>query len=241
MISFRAVDSIDKERILLQDLVKDLGAILTEEYWNSKCYKDLHDLLLELKDEPLMDLGCFDVLTPGMVDSLVDIRKSYKEALILLIADATVSPVDYLKPGIRADSLILRPFSIEQLKLSLSVLINSYLENIEESGESLVVETRDERTAIPYNSIFYFEAKDKKVYARTLNDEFGFYESIESLMDRLPQDFMRCHRSFVINKNKLLDVKLSQNEIELKEGFYIPLSRSYKTDFKGFKRQASYE
>lgn len=240
MISLRAVDSIDKERESLKTLIKELAAFLTDEYWDTNYYKESKALIEELKSGPLMDLGCFDILAPGMLDALTDIRRDYKEALLLLIADTSVSPMEYLKPGIRADSLMLRPFSDEQLKDSLSVLINLYLENMGVGEDSLMVETRDERTSIPYGNIFYFEAKDKKIFARTLNDEFGFYESLDSLLERLPDYFIRCHRSFVINKNKLLDVRLSQNEIELSDGFYIPLSRSYKADFKGFKRQVNH-
>ena len=91
------------------------------------------------------------------------------------------------------------------------------------------METREGKTFIPYSQIFYFEAREKKVFLRTLYKEYGFYSTIEELAKGLPDYFLRSHRSFIVNRNTVENMK--GNEVFLRQGFTIPLSRSYKSDF----------
>ena len=62
--------------------------------------------------------------------------------------------------------------------------------------------------------------------------ELAFYETIEHLAERLPEQFVRCHRSFIVSKKRIRKVMLSKNLIELEQGMEVPLSRSYKSAFK---------
>jgi DNA-binding LytR/AlgR family response regulator len=67
-------------------------------------------------------------------------------------------------------------------------------------------------------------------------EAYGFYGTIDKLVDNLPSNFIRCHRGFIVNKYKIEKVILSQNIIYLEDGFDVPLSRSYKSLFKGMKK-----
>ena len=67
-------------------------------------------------------------------------------------------------------------------------------------------------------------------------EEYGFYLTMDRLAEELPEQFLRCHRSFIVNSRKIRKIMLSQNLIGLEDGFDIPLSRSYKAVLKGFGR-----
>ena len=58
------------------------------------------------------------------------------------------------------------------------------------------------------------------------------YETMEHLTERLPDYFVRCHRSFIVNRQRIRRVMLSKSLIELEQGIQLPLSRSYKPAFK---------
>ena len=54
--------------------------------------------------------------------------------------------------------------------------------------------------------------------------------SMKKLVDQLPEkDFMRVHRSFIVNLNKITTVE--RNRIIFDEDIYIPVSEQYKDDF----------
>ena len=96
----------------------------------------------------------------------------------------------------------------------------------------LLIETREGRTYVPFSKIYYFEAREKRIYVRLKKQELTFYDTIEHLSERLPDGFIRCHRSFIVNRSRIQRVMLSKNLIELEQNMEIPLSRSYKPVFK---------
>lgn len=72
------------------------------------------------------------------------------------------------------------------------------------------------------------------MYLNTDTEEYAFYDTLDELTKRLSDGFIRCHRSFLVNKNKIEKVFLSQNRLVLEEDFEIPLSRSYKPALKEY-------
>jgi DNA-binding LytR/AlgR family response regulator len=94
------------------------------------------------------------------------------------------------------------------------------------------VNTRDGKTRIPYRKIAYFEASHKKINVRTGDQEFDFYDSIENLLYMVPDYFVRCHRSYLVNTKKIRKINLSEGLIEMDGGAVVLLSRTYKQDFK---------
>jgi two-component system LytT family response regulator len=55
--------------------------------------------------------------------------------------------------------------------------------------------------------ICFFEAKDKYVYIHTAQEERLTDFSLAYLQDRLPPEFIRVHRSFIINKLKIAEIQ----------------------------------
>ena len=74
---------------------------------------------------------------------------------------------------------------------------------------------------------------DKKLFVRTKTEEYAFYDTIEALLARLPEQFRRCHRSYIVNTEKITRILNSENYIELTKEIGVPLSRSCKAAFKG--------
>jgi len=237
MITSISYNKLKDESVELNKIIKELAAKLTDEQWNIQGVQKQEELLKLLEDKPLMDIMLYDVTRTGDIELLENVRKDYKLAFIMLLADATVSPMKYMKPGISAQSLLLRPFTSEQAMDSLLELISGYVKTfhspVADNTAMFVVESKDEgRICVPYDQIYYFEAMEKKVYVCTGVDEYGFYDTLDGLMDTLPEGFKRCHRSFIVNEDKILKVALSKNTIYLEDEYEVPLSRSYKPDFK---------
>lgn len=233
MISMMVYDSRSEERELMQHTIRQAAAHLTEEKLELAYFERMEQMSVFLKESPLLDMACYDVSAKGSIDLLERIRRQYKETLLLLIAEPSMSPMEYIRPSILASSLLLRPITGDRLMDNLSELWEQYQEkNSGEEEESLVIETREGKTFVPFSKIYYFEAREKKIYLRLKKQELTFYDTLEHLAERLPESFVRCHRSFIVSRNRIRRVMLSKNLIVLEQGMEIPLSRSYKPAFK---------
>lgn len=222
-----------EELELMKKLIRQAAAALTEEKWNMEFFAEREQVAAFLRDRPLLDLVCYDVAPKGSIDDLERIRKDYQKMKLLLIADPAMSPMEYIRPTILASSLLIRPISPAQAREQLMELVEQFCSQPSHGQEeSLVIETREGRTYVPLAQIYYFEAREKRIYVRLKKQELAFYETMEHLAERLPDYFARCHRSFIVSRHKIRRVMLSKSLIELEQGIQIPLSRSYKPAFK---------
>ena len=58
--------------------------------------------------------------------------------------------------------------------------------------------------------------------------------TLEKLLETLPPEFRRVHRSFVVNADNIQRVVLSQNLVYLRGDVAVPLSRSYKKEVREY-------
>lgn len=226
-------DHQPKELEVIKKMVSQTAALLTEEKWKMDFFGKREQMTAFLRERPLLDLICYDVAPKGSIGDLEQIRHLYEKALLLLVADPAMSPMEYIRPTILASALLLRPWTAAQAQDQLKELVERFKEQTGSGQEdSLVLETREGKTFVPYSQIYYFEAREKKVYLRLKKRELTFYDTLDHLTEQLPEQFVRCHRSFIVCRNRIRRVMLSKNLIELEWGMQIPLSRSYKGNFK---------
>ena len=78
--------------------------------------------------------------------------------------------------------------------------------------------------------------REKKIFVRLKDKEYSKYGTLENVLKELSDDFIRCHRSFAVNKHYIDRVKLSENAIYLEHNIMVPLSRSYKAELKEYMK-----
>ncbi len=84
-----------------------------------------------------------------------------------------------------------------------------------------------------YEDVLYVEAMENYVVIITTNQRYTIHFTMKSILSKLPSDrFIRVHRSYIVNKDKI--VKITDNIIKIKmkdEMKSIPISKGYKDDF----------
>ncbi len=215
---------------------KDLFAYLSEEQLTLHCFCALDMVRKFLEEGALLDWACISVTGQEEIALLRAIRKLYTQAELLLVADASISPMEYLTPDVRAASLLLYPYQEQQRRQVLQGFLRSCLAGREQEdgaeNDCLVIENREGRTIIPFAQIYYIEVRERKLFIRVKNKEYSKYGSMEQMLAQLPDIFVRCHRSFAFNRQHLERVRLSENTVYLEHGIMVPLSRSYKSAVK---------
>lgn len=179
-----------------------------------------------------MDILYCQIQDSQDVDALKELRKRESKALLMLLASAELSPIQYLKPGISPDLLLLKPFSESEFADANGELFDAFMEKWNLSGEVFVRNTRDGKIQIPYSKIYYFEARNKKINVRVGNEEYDFYDSIENILHLLPEHFVRCHRAYLVNSRKIRKIRMSEGVVEMDGGVVVPFSRTYRQDLK---------
>ena len=233
MIHVVAYDRRAAERDAIRSSLWKKIERLPEEDMEFREAQNSSELLTALEERNDPDLLYYEFLKGQTVTELRSLRKRCENALLMLIADAAVSPLEYLKPGIAPDSLLLRPYTKEMLSEINGEFVQTHLDRAEEDdGEKFMVETKSGKVFISYSKIFYFEARDKKLFVRTADEEYPFYGTIDALGAALPAGFRRCHRSYIINVGKISRVAYADNEIEMGDGIFVPVSRRYKKEFR---------
>ena len=177
---------------------------------------------------------CWDVTDPAGLAYLAAVRTAGREAFLLVMAAATTSPLVYLKPELAPDSLILRPVTAEECRRAAGEIFDRLLAAQHEGADCFVVKSRDERIRVPYRKILYFEARERRLCLRMAGEELTFTGTLEKLLETLPPEFRRVHRSFVVNADNIQRVALSQNLVYLRGDVAVPLSRSYKKEVREY-------
>ena len=234
MVNAVIYDDKEKERQFLIKELRRQAAYKTEDVWHIEILKKLFEAEKFLTSEILVDMICMEIGSEKGIALLEGLRSNHREMLLMIITDEKISPMRYMRPSILPAALLLRPFSEEEAIRVVEEFVDAYISKAEMNhGNSLfVVESQEGKICIPYNQIYFFESKEKKVFVQTGSMEYCFYKTLEVLEGELPSYFVRCHRSFIVNTRKIYKIMLSQSVLLLQEGKDVPLSRSYKPILK---------
>ncbi|CAG5073327.1 Transcriptional regulatory protein YpdB [Dyadobacter sp. CECT 9623] len=150
----------------------------------------------------------------------------------------------YALDGFRVDALdyLLKPFNYEEF-LRAASKAQAYAELLQKASSAGSVETKDEYlflkveyqlVRIAYDDILYTEGlKDYvKVHLKSDPKPILSLTSLKALEEKLPSSkFMRVHRSFIVNLDKISAV--TKNTIQIGT-ITIPVSDQYKENFNQF-------
>ena len=94
---------------------------------------------------------------------------------------------------------------------------------------SIAIKTGATTKKIYLYKIIYLEVFNRKVILYKTDGEVEFYGKLTELEDRLSEDFVRCHRAYIVNLRYVL--KYSANSITLENGRSILMSKQRYADF----------
>ncbi len=238
MVNMLAYHNEKTELDALVTNVRELIAYYSEESWDIEAVSAMNALVALFENQPMLDVACYDVSEQSALAFLRKIRgNGYDKMLLMLLADASLSPMEYIRPEILASELLLKPYSQQQLREKLRDMLEVYCAGTsnENSEDIFIIETKDGRVRVPFRQVYYYEAREKKVFLRTRKAEYPFYQTLDVLEDTLPEEFVRCHRSYIINWKLVEKVDYAAGELYLPEDVVVPFSRSYKARIKSLR------
>ena len=171
----------------------------------------------------------FDDCGEPVLETARAVRKSGEMTFILLVNDKTRDLTPLFRPKIRPSGVLYRPVKNNEIRDILYEIIDE-LDAIASNNAEEFFSFKSEGSTrrLPFNDILFFEANLKKICIHTKGQEISYYNSIDNLIVSLPKYFIRCHRSYIVNTRRIIQIQGVEMSLSLSNGDVIPFSRSYR-------------
>ena len=156
------------------------------------------------------------------IDLAKEIRKNNKDIYIIfstghleysLIA-YTVKTFDYLP----------KPITIERLEITIYRL----LDDIRSCNKKFI--NIDNKTIINPDEINYIKKDGMKLVFCTNSKNYETYNSFSKIQSLLPDNFVRCHKSYIANTDNILNVNAKKNVINFNNDLSCEIGPKYKNN-----------
>lgn len=100
--------------------------------------------------------------------------------------------------------------------------------NIQKTPDVTTVKSGNERYTISYRDLIFIESTNNNIHLHFSDGhQLTLYSSLKSFAEKLPNHFLRCHKSFIINMNHIVTIR--PHEFILNGGISIPIPpKKYK-------------
>ena len=88
----------------------------------------------------------------------------------------------------------------------------------------------NKNTIIDENEIEFIKREGMKIIFHTNSRDYEIYSSFAKIQDKLPDNFIRCHKSFIANINNITHIESSSNSIYFKDSS-CDIGPKYKNNF----------
>ncbi|KGR78268.1 histidine kinase [Ureibacillus sinduriensis BLB-1 = JCM 15800] len=200
----------DQYKILLEDWIpKDASIVIGMQGTYIYCSASIAHVHHKLEDE----------IHPKSVAWQVLKKREKTE----ILSDGTIFGTPYYAMGY--------PIRIEQQEAALVIVFPpSYVPKRQEQYRFLTGKQDDCWIPVPIEQVTHIESLQKRTWFYANNEQFKTNVTLKELQLKLPDYFIRIHRSYIINIYFLQRISkdLTSNfVVELKNGALLPVSQSY--------------
>jgi two-component system, LytTR family, response regulator LytT len=201
-------------------------------------------------EEERPDIVLMDIMLKGKMNGIEAaniIKERFDIPVVFLTAYADDSTVNKAKVS-EPYGYIMKPFKEKELQTTIEValykhekdmqvkkerdLYHSIIEN-KESKDSIFVRADYRLNKINFNDIFFVEALKDYVVINTSDNSYTTHTTMKEMVRILPsKDFVRIHRSFIVNLNKIFSIKYPDLVIEGKMKV-LPIGGLYRKELYG--------
>ena len=225
--------AIDDEPLALQQLVAYIGKVPFLQL-TGQCQSALEAMDL-LNREPVDAIFC-DINMPDL--SGMEFVKSLTVPPLVVF---TTAYSEYAVEGFKVDAVdyLLKPFGLQDFmraanRVKERLEVRGTTHETLETGDDIFVKTDYRVVKVAIQDIRYVEGMSEylKLHLESQPKPIVTLLAMKALEERLPQNFMRIHRSYIVNLDKIKEV--NKNRVILDADTYLPIGDSYKEAFNRY-------
>lgn len=157
------------------------------------------------------------------LDLAQKIREFNKDSYIIF----TTGHLEYslLAYKLKTFDYIAKPITVERLEETVLRLVADV------NGQpKKYIKIDSKNTLVDENEILYIKREGMKLIYHTMSQDYEAYSSFAKMQDSLPSNFVRCHKSFIVNLNKIVHVEPVSSNIYFNDKSSCEIGPKYKKD-----------
>ena len=151
------------------------------------------------------------------------IRNNNKSVYIIY----TTGHIEYVMIAYKVKTFDFLPKPIVKERLEDTVL--RLIDDMKTSPKQYI-KIGSSRTFVNQEDINFIKRDGMKVVFYTNNRQYETYSSFSKLQTLLPDNFIRCHKSYIANINNIIDIQTSNNTILFNNDEKCDIGPKYKTN-----------
>lgn len=214
---------------LLDRLEKMLETIFTKNNYDASVVfkSDNADAILNYIDHNVTDVLMLDINLKSNKSGLElaeEIRKRKKNAYIIF----TTGHLEYAMVAYKYKTFdyLAKPITYDRLEDTVTRLF----EDANELSKRYI-KLDNKNTMIDESEIQYIKRDGMKLVFHTSSRDYDTYSSFNKFQEKLPNTYIRCHKSYIANLNQIKDVEPVAGTITFKDGNTCDIGPKYKKDF----------
>lgn len=175
-----------------------------------------------------VDVLLLDINLKGEVSGLniaEELRKTNKNAYIIF----TTGHLEYVIMAYKFKTFdyLPKPITLERLEETIVRLFS----DIENEGHRKYIKIGNSPTIVCESDIQYIRRDGMKLVYHTEAREYETYSSFSKIQDVLPDNFVRCHKSYIVNVHNITNIEPSTNTISFGNNNQCLIGPKYKNNF----------
>ena len=189
-------------------------------------YTDKPEKILEYENQNTVDVLILDINLNSHIsgiDLAEKIRKHNKKVYIIFsTGHLEYSLVAY---SVKTFDYLPKPITLERLEVTL----NRLLDDLNSSSSNNFIKLNN-KTIINEKEINYIKKDGMKLIFCTANKNYETYSSFNKIESLLPDNFVRCHKSYIANTNTIQNININDNTILFNNDLYCDIGPKYKNN-----------
>ncbi|MBQ8379503.1 MAG: LytTR family transcriptional regulator DNA-binding domain-containing protein [Clostridia bacterium] len=146
------------------------------------------------------------------------LRKYNKDFYLMFLSN----DYSYLKAALTTKifDYLIKPIS----PVIIHDLVSRIKDEINESGMFINI---NKWQSIKASEIIYMEKSINRTIITTTSGNLSCTKTLDKMEDSLPKNFARCHRSFIINKDKIVSLDRKNKEVYLGKNIVCPVNDKF--------------
>lgn len=227
-----------------------LVKVITENNYNVVGVARTHQEALTLFYQNIIDIVIIDVFLDGKPDGItfaetITIVPNGVKPFVFLTSSKDRQIFERAKLT-KPFSFLIKPFNELEILYALEMAVEKFFDqtntfhsedqNTVISSDSLFIKKNKALKKVQIKDIVYIEVEDRYCNITTENEKFVILISLTRILELLdPAKFIRTHRNYIVNSDKITEIILSDNLVLLKGNYHVTLSEKYKNLVSKFR------
>lgn len=192
------------------------------------------------------DLLLLDIHIEGALNGIQLAEKVDSDLPIIFITSLREREVFEKAKGSKPVAFILKPFDSLMLQNTIDLAISRFageerpviMEKDLVVKDSFFVKEKNWLVKVSMSSIDYIEAEDKYCTLHTRDRKHVIRISLQEILSKLPDNFVRTHRSMAVDATKIQSLNLDTYELQV-GSITLPIGATYKDSLLSRLRKIS--